>query len=111
MQKILDDLTQESAYESLLKSWIVLENHETPRIYEFSLWSPKRQRRANAISCRAEAIFLVPTRRRGNPSRRASVALSTTNWHCSYHSTLARRNGVPTPARGNEKKNINGVSV
>jgi glycosidase len=34
MQKIMDDLTHESAYESLLKSWIVLENHDTPRIYD-----------------------------------------------------------------------------
>jgi glycosidase len=34
MQKIMEDITHESAYEFLLKSWIVLENHDTPRIYD-----------------------------------------------------------------------------
>jgi hypothetical protein len=41
--------------------------------------------------------LLVPTRRRGNPlwTRQRPV--------CVGNATLARRQGIPTPARGNEK--------
>jgi hypothetical protein len=47
-----------------------------------------------------EVFFLVPTRRRGNPfgTRQRPVYI--------VQATLARRQSIPTQARGNEEKNF-----
>jgi len=70
---------------------IVFSERSTLRVEEGMISAQRRQRSF------PNGVFLVPTRRRGNPfgTRQRPVSV--------VHATLARRQCIPTPARGNEK--------
>ncbi|MDM8557631.1 alpha-amylase family glycosyl hydrolase [Candidatus Parabeggiatoa sp. HSG14] len=111
MQKIMEDIIHESAYESLLKSWIILENHDTPRIYD--LLNTESVRLAEILQFTLAGSPLIYYGHEigmggaGDPENRAPMnwnLISTNNPHlASIRKLIDIRQALPALRYGNMK--------